>query len=56
MWKCEITVEVRLGMLISTLKMLLNFINIFIMKCYVKHIIPLLQKINILLFCSKRIG
>jgi len=37
MCKREITVEVSLGMLTSILKILLNYINIFIMKYYVKH-------------------
>jgi len=38
MWKHEITVEVSIDMLTSILKILLNCINIFIMKYYVKHI------------------
>jgi len=54
MWKREITVEVSLGMLTSTLKILLNSINIFIMKCYVNHIIPLLEKIKIFCFRQQR--
>jgi len=42
----EITVEVNIGMLACTLKILLNFINIFIMKYYVKHITPLLERLD----------
>jgi len=33
-------------MLTSIMTILLNFINIFIMKYYVKHILPLLEKIK----------
>jgi len=40
MWKREITLKVSLGMLTYTLKILLNSINIFVMKYYIKHIIP----------------
>jgi len=45
MWKREITVEVSrpIGMLTSILKILLNCINIFIMKYYVKHITSRLE-------------
>jgi len=43
MWKRDITVEVRKGMMTSTLKILINYLNIFIMKCYVKHITTLLE-------------
>jgi len=50
MWKREITVEVSLGMLTSILKILLNCRNIFIIKYYVKHITPLLEKIKIFAF------
>jgi len=52
MWKREIIVEVTLGMLTSTLKILLNSINTFIMKYYVKHILPLSEKIKI--FCISK--
>jgi len=43
MSKREIAVELSIGMLTSTLKILLNFINIFIMKYYAKHITSLLE-------------
>jgi len=43
MWKRNIIFKVRIGMLTSILKILLDFINIFITKHYVKHITPLLE-------------
>jgi len=43
MWKREITVEVIIGMLTYILKILLKYTNIFIMKYYVKHILPFLE-------------
>jgi len=56
MWKREITVKVSLGMFTSTLKILLNCINIFIMKYYVKHTTPLLEKIKIFCFSAANEG
>jgi len=52
MWKREFTVKVSLGMLTSTLKILLNCINIFVIKYYVKHITLLLEKIKIFCFSA----
>jgi len=43
-------------MLTSTLKISLNSINIFIIKYYVKHIIPLLEKIKIFCFSAVNEG
>jgi len=43
MWKRNIIFKISIGMLTSNLKILLNFINIFVMKHYVKLITPLLE-------------
>jgi len=56
MWKREITVKVRLGIFTSILEILLNCINIFVMKYYVKHITPLLEKIKIFCFSAANEG
>jgi len=49
MWRREITVEVSTGVLKSTMKILLYFINNFKMKYYVKHTTSLFKKINFFL-------
>jgi len=54
MWKREITVDVSLGMLTSTLKIFLNFIKIFIMKYYLNTYYHFWKKLKYLLFGSKR--
>jgi len=54
MWKRETTVEVIIGMLTAILKILLNYINIFIMKYYIKHIPPhFWNKLKYFAFCQQ---
>jgi len=56
MWKLEITVEVSLDILTYILTILMDFIKIFIMKCYDKHVIPFFEKFKIFCFSATNVG
>jgi len=54
MWKSEITIDVSLGMLTSTLKILLNSINMFIMNIMLNTYYHFWKKLIYFSFWYKR--